>query len=192
MSWSKEKDDNALDKALNTYSKLIQERPVLTKAITSACISSLGNILSQLIVPSSQLGNKIAWRSVLSYASFGFFISGPVVHHWYRLLEHLGGSKKDSTVVIKKILADRLLFTPPFIFTFLYVISILEGHGHKGAMHRIKEVYWYILKTNWKAWTAIQFFIIKYIPMKYRVLVGNFAQLVMTIFISYKRRQMSS
>lgn len=37
----------------------------------SGCIASLGNFISQLIVPNPATGGKIAWRSVAAYATFG-------------------------------------------------------------------------------------------------------------------------
>ncbi|XP_046380539.1 peroxisomal membrane protein 2-like [Haliotis rufescens] len=191
MSLSKSKEDNPVEKALKAYLKLLQEKPILTKACTSAVVSSLGNIVSQLIVPNPQTKGRIAWRSTLAYATFGFCVSGPVFHYFYVNLEKFF-PKGSPNAALKKVLFDRLIFTPPFIFLFLYVVSVLEGQGHAASMHRIRETYWYILKMNWKVWTIIQFINIKYIPVKYRVLFGNAVSLIWSVFISYKRRSMVS
>lgn len=196
MSLSKEEDKrNRFEKLLSGYTKLLQEKPILTKSITSGSVSGLGNFLSQLIVPVEGKGGKIVWRSVFSYAAFGFFVSGPLIHHLYILIDKLIPRRKDSSLAIdgiKRVILDRFIFTPPFILLFLYVVTILEGHGHEAAITKIKETYWTILKLNWRIWTIFQFINVNYVPQKYRVLFGNGIALFWSIFIAIKRRQMMS
>ncbi|KAJ8312223.1 hypothetical protein KUTeg_009596 [Tegillarca granosa] len=67
---------------------------------------------------------------------------------------------------IKRVILDRFIFTPPFILLFLYVVTILEGHGHEAAITKIKETYWTILKLNWRIWTIFQFINVNYVPQK--------------------------
>ncbi|KAK3587641.1 hypothetical protein CHS0354_032848 [Potamilus streckersoni] len=129
MSLSKEDNENILDKLFQKYMKNLQERPVLTKACTSGAISFLSNIISQKIAPNPD--GKIAWRSVAAYTSFGFFITGPLFHNFYLLLDKLF-PRKDKMApmknqdIAKMIIFDRLVLAPPYLLVFLYAIAILE------------------------------------------------------------------
>ena len=195
MSLSKDKSsENPFEKAFKAYIGLLQTRPILTKSITSASVSSIGNIISQLIVPNPQNGRKIAWRSVAAYASFSFVVSGPLIHYFYIMLDKIVPKKKESATLdgIKRVLFDRFVFAPPFILFFLYTVTLLEGYGHQAAVVKIKETFWPILKMNWQIWTIFQFINVNYVPLKYRVLFGNVMALVWSVIVAVKRRQLSS
>lgn len=195
MSLSKDKEDkNPLEKALAAYIKALQTKPILTKAITSGCIASIGSLASQLIVPNPATGGKISWRSVAAYGAFGFVVSGPLIHQFYILLDKMMPPKKEKATAldgIKRVIVDRLVFAPPFLLLFLYVITILEGQGHQAAIARIKESFWPVLKLNIQVWTVFQYININYVPPKYRVLFGNVLALVWSVFVASKRRKMA-
>ncbi|KAL5015865.1 hypothetical protein ScPMuIL_005454 [Solemya velum] len=179
-----------VEKLLNRYIKLLVEKPVLTKGLTSCVVAGLGNFVSQLVSgnPNSKDG-RIVWRSVLAYSTFGLVFSGPLIHHFYRLMEKLmPSSRKSKTDPIKRIILDRLIFAPPFIVLFLYVIAILEGQGNAAAIQKIRDQYWSILLLNWKVWTPVQYLNVNYIPPKYRVLFGNLIAFVWTIIVARQRR----
>ncbi|KAH3891846.1 peroxisomal membrane protein 2-like [Dreissena polymorpha] len=192
MSLSKESRENFFERLLNNYQKWLKEKPLLTKACTSGSVSALGNVISQKVAP--QPGGKIVWRSVLSYAAFGFCLSAPIIHYFYIWLEKILPRKETTSQIenIKRLLIDRFIFTPPFILLFLYVVTILEGHGSAVAIKKIKEQFWTILKMNWKVWTLFTYINVNYIPQKYRVLFGNMVGLFWSVFVALKRRQMSA
>uniref|UniRef100_A0A2C9LRX2 Peroxisomal membrane protein 2 n=1 Tax=Biomphalaria glabrata TaxID=6526 RepID=A0A2C9LRX2_BIOGL len=184
-------NDNLLIRAFHQYLRLLHERPVVTKAATNAVVSGLGNIISQYLAPDPTAKGRINWKSVFAYISFGFFVNGPLIHHFYAFLEKLF-PKDTPNAKWKKVLFDRLIFAPPFLLIFLYYVSIVEGHGNKGAVKRIKDTYWMILKLNLSVWSIVQYINMNYIPLKFRTVFGNFCALIWMIFISIKRRQMSS
>ncbi|KAL4223126.1 Mpv17 / PMP22 [Mactra antiquata] len=191
MSHSKESRENIFETILNKYLKLLQEKPLITKSCTSATVSALGNFLSQKIAPPP--GGKVVWRSVASYAAFAFFISAPVIHHFYLFLEKIQPKKDKPSKIdnIKRLLIDRFLFTPPFIALFLYVVTILEGHGSAVAIEKIRSQFWMILKMNWKVWTLFTYINVNYIPVRYRVLFGNTVGLFWSIYVAIQRRKLA-
>ncbi|XP_052800121.1 peroxisomal membrane protein 2-like [Mya arenaria] len=191
MSLSKESRENFFENLLNKYLKSLKERPLITKCCTSATISALGNFISQKIAP--QKDGKVVWRSVAAYATMAFCVSAPIIHYFYIFLSKVAPPKDKPSQVdnIKRLLIDRLIFTPPFIVLFLYVVTILEGQGSAEAVKKIREQFWTILKMNWKVWTIFTYININYIPQRYRVLFGNTVGLFWTVFIAIKRKQMS-
>ncbi|XP_033748726.1 peroxisomal membrane protein 2-like [Pecten maximus] len=189
----KKREPNAAERMLTAYLNSLQTQPILTKACTSGTIAGLGNFLSQVIVPNQGNGGKIVWRSVFAYGTFGFCISGPLIHHFYQMLEKMMPKKKDAAMLdgIKRVVMDRLICAPPFLLLFLYIVPILEGSGHVAAVKKIKETFIPVLLMNWKVWTIFQFININYVPLKYRVLFGNAIALIWSIYLATKRRQMA-
>ncbi|BFZ05429.1 hypothetical protein BsWGS_08468 [Bradybaena similaris] len=193
MESSKEKKNRPnnygiLHRVVSEYARLLQDRPVITKAATNAVVSGFGNIISQVLAPDPATGGRINWRSVLAYSSFGFLINGPIVHHFYAFLER-AFPKSTPNATLKRVLVDRFAFAPPFLLLFLYYVSLFEGAGNKGAIMKIKSTYWLILKLNWSAWTFVQYININHVPLKYRTVFGNLCSLIWMVFISIKRRQ---
>ncbi|XP_002734981.1 peroxisomal membrane protein 2-like [Saccoglossus kowalevskii] len=190
-SSTRKADDPLIQKLITEYLRLLQSRPVLTKAVTSAIISALGDIIAQKIVssrgPSHLPYTGIHWRSVAAISTFGFVVSGPVIHHIYHLLDTLV-TKDTSYAGIKRVLIDRLIFAPPYLLLFFYVVSILEGKGHVASVKKIKETFLTALLMNWKIWTPLQYININYIPRQYRVLFGNAVALGWTIYLASKKR----
>lgn len=185
MSLSKPNHDSGVKALLRRYQRLLKERPVLTKACTSACTAALGNLLSQYIVPSGS--NRINWRSVLAFAMTGFLFVGPVMHHFYRFLEKAVPSNS-SRVTMKRLLIDRFLYTPLFLIIYLYCVSVFESRSFDLDHQKILGVYKIAVKMNWKALTIVQYINIKYVPQEYRVLVGNVISLAWNCFIAMKRK----
>ncbi|XP_005112377.1 peroxisomal membrane protein 2 [Aplysia californica] len=186
----RKKQDSALSRALAEYVRLLQDRPVITKAITNGVVSGFGNLLSQVLAPDVSTGGRMNWRSVFAYSSFGFLVNGPLIHHFYVYLEKIM-PKNRPNAGIKRVLFDRFIFAPPFLLLFLYYVSIVEGAGQEGAVKKIKEQYWMILKLNWTVWSVVQYININFVPLKFRTLFGNLCALVWMVFISVKRRQMA-
>ncbi|ESO97734.1 hypothetical protein LOTGIDRAFT_208879 [Lottia gigantea] len=187
MSFSKPENETCFEKLLREYNDLLQRKPVLTKAVSSSIISAVGNILSQLLAPHAGSGGKIVWRSTFAYSCFALMFNGPLLHFFHQYLDNVVPKKKDKTSAMKRVIFDRFIFAPPYLFIYLYVIALLEGHGTSGAKQRIKEVYWMLLQLNWKIWTFVQYFNLTYVPAKYRVLFGNLVSLIWTTYISTKR-----
>ncbi|KAH9503871.1 Peroxisomal membrane protein 2 [Bulinus truncatus] len=184
-------NDNLLIRAFHQYLRLLQERPVVTKAATNAVVSGFGNIISQYLAPDPTFKGRINWKSVFAYSSFGFFVNGPLIHHFYAFLDKLF-PKENPNSKWKRVLFDRLIFAPPFLLIFLYYVSIVEGHGNEGAAQRIRSTYWMILKLNITVWSIVQYINMNYVPLKFRTVFGNFCALIWMIFISIKRRQAAS
>lgn len=185
MSLSKSQDDNFFKAIVQKYLRLLHEKPLLTKACTSACTGALGNLMSQWLVPSAS--GKINWRSVLAFALTGFCFVGPVMHNFYRYLEKVV-PKNASRVFLKRLLIDRFLYTPFFLIVYLYSVALLEGLPGKIDHEKVLAVYRIAVVMNWKALTIIQFININYVPQQYRVLVGNFISLAWNCYIALKRK----
>ncbi|XP_064612381.1 peroxisomal membrane protein 2-like [Liolophura sinensis] len=179
---------NFLEKLIADYNRNLQKRPVLTKAVTSASIAALGDIISQALFPSPHTKHRFWWRSTFAYATFGFLFNGPLIHHFYIWLDKLVPAGKKPGTGIKRVLFDRLILAPPYLLLFFYVVAILEGLGSDVAIQKIRDTFWTALKMNWRIWTVFQYINVNYVPLQYRVLVTNMVSLIWTVYIAAKRR----
>ncbi|XP_052451539.1 peroxisomal membrane protein 2 isoform X1 [Carassius gibelio] len=125
------RDSSFLRRVLQQYLSLLKKYPVITKSVTSGFLSAVGNLLSQALEyrknsKENSPKKKISFLGPLHYAIFGLFITGPVSHYIYQLLEVL----LPTTVpycLIKRLLLERLIFAPAFLLLFYVVMNALEG-----------------------------------------------------------------
>ncbi|XP_016409390.1 peroxisomal membrane protein 2 [Sinocyclocheilus rhinocerous] len=116
-----------------------------------------------------------------------FFITGPVSHYIYQLLEVL----LPTTVpycLIKRLLLERLIFAPAFLLLFYVVMNALEGKTLADVQNKLKTSYWPAMKMNWKVWTPFQFININYVPVQFRVLFANLVALFWYAYLASVRK----
>lgn len=68
---------------------------------------------------------------IFYYICYRLFITGPVSHYFYQLMEFWIPTT-DALCIVKRLLLDRLIFAPGFLLLFYFVMNILEvGHPNK-------------------------------------------------------------
>ncbi|KAJ7386947.1 Mpv17 / PMP22 [Desmophyllum pertusum] len=153
----------------------------------SAVTAGLANIVSQKIVKRGK-SELVEYRSVIAFSTFGFCVSGPLIHYFYERLDKII-PRKAPYAKYKRLLVDRGLFSPLFLLVFFYTVAILEGKSHKEAVMKIRQMYWTALKMSWRVWIVFQYVNLNYVPIQYRVLCGNMMSFLWSIYLASKRAQ---
>ncbi|KAG7390063.1 E2-like conjugating enzyme atg10 [Phytophthora boehmeriae] len=122
-------------------------------------------------------------RQMLAFFAFGGAITGPVLHYWYGYLETQRVTKEKLTPN-KKLLLDRLVFTPPMVAFTIFSLGVLRGSSPKASRENLSRVYWGVLLMNWKVWTVTQWLSFHYVPPQLRVLWGNCVALWWNSYLS--------
>lgn len=65
-------------------------------------------------------------------------------------------SEEAGMAVIKRLLIERIIFTPLFQAFFLYMLARFEGKDHQTAMRQIQSLYWTVITTSWKYISIIE------------------------------------
>ncbi|XP_041079062.1 peroxisomal membrane protein 2-like [Polyodon spathula] len=175
---------------LQQYLLLLKKYPILTKSVTSGILSALGNLLSQGLQrrgKGSNLREGLEWGGPARFAVYGLCVTGPVSHYFYQYLELLVHSSA-SHCVLKRLLLDRLIFSPAFLLVFFLAMNFLEGKSWAAFQKRVKTEYWSALKMNWKVWTPFQFININYVPVQFRVLFANLVALFWYAYLASVRK----
>uniref|UniRef100_A0A671N5Y9 Peroxisomal membrane protein 2 n=1 Tax=Sinocyclocheilus anshuiensis TaxID=1608454 RepID=A0A671N5Y9_9TELE len=147
------RDPSFLTRVLQQYLSLLKKYPIITKSVTRSCgiLSAVGNLLSQALEyrknnKENSPKKKISVLGPVHFAIFGLFITGPVSHYIYQLLEVL----LPTTVpycLIKRLLLERLIFAPAFLLLFYVVMNALEGK----TLNQIKKknTGWIFIIIGW-------------------------------------------
>jgi protein Mpv17 len=169
-----------LSRVWNSYSRMLDERPVLVKSLTSLFGFMIGDLLAQSIV-----GNPYnVWRTV-RLVLFGVIMDGPVGHVWYTTLdEHVWANKpKSNRAVLTKMLLDQLVWAPFFSCVFFAFIGTLEGRPDK-ILSSIQRKLVPMLLTNYAVWPIAHIINFKYIPSSQRILYINCCQILWSAYMS--------
>ncbi|MBN3288247.1 PXMP2 protein, partial [Polyodon spathula] len=124
---------------------------------------------------------------ILTKSVTSLCVTGPVSHYFYQYLELLVHSSA-SHCVLKRLLLDRLIFSPAFLLVFFLAMNFLEGKSWAAFQKRVKTEYWSALKMNWKVWTPFQFININYVPVQFRVLFANLVALFWYAYLASVRK----
>ena len=92
-----------LGAAWASYLSSLQRNPLRTKALTSATISGLSDVIAQRLMRGST--SKGGWNAkrTLLLAIYGLIWNGPSAHYWQKFLEYVFKGKSDVFSVIKKV-----------------------------------------------------------------------------------------
>ncbi|XP_033474638.1 peroxisomal membrane protein 2 [Epinephelus lanceolatus] len=186
------RDASVQFRLLQQYLLLLKKYPILTKSVTSGILSALGNLLSQTLEARKKAKNGAAVSEIdttgaARYAIYGLFITGPVSHYFYQLME-VWIPTTDPLCIVKRLLLDRLFFAPGFLLLFYFVMNVLEAKGWRDFEMKMKQSYWTALKMNWKVWTPFQFININFVPVQFRVLFANMVALFWYAYLASVRK----
>lgn len=170
-----------------SYLQNLYIHPIKTKSLTSCVVGSAGSIASQLVS-----GEKLRLDPVLAFGLYGLIFGGTVPHYFYEFIERVFSQETSAFPLAKKLLFERLIFTPLMQAFSLYTLARFEGKNHKAALKQVNALYFTVLEANWKWLTLFQVINIAFIPPMLRVLFMNLVGFGWAMFIASKRRQQSS
>jgi peroxisomal membrane protein 2 len=184
------------------YKEQLQQRPLFTKALTSAVLSCLGELVGSYIKTrsnrtrrsssSSSLVTSLlstcgtSLRRLLVFFFYGFAISGPFFHYYYSNLEKFVKSLNLNQLLsfCISLTINQLVMTPAFLFVTLLTLQLTESIYLPQMLQKVKQQYFASLILNWKIWTIAQSINFSIIPLDYRVLFGNLVALWWNVILS--------
>lgn len=168
-----------------TYDRWLRERPLATKALTSAALFGLGDRIAQRL-ETSEASDDDEWAGLKRTGRmmvWGGLLFAPAGHAWYNVLEKaVRGSGRAA--VAKKIALDQLVFTPPVTLAFFSAMQCMEGRPAGEALRASAAKVPPTLAVNWTVWPLIHVGTFGFVPLPYRVLFINFANIGWSTFLS--------
>lgn len=166
---------------LSWYLALLENHPVLTKAVTSALLNLVGDLICQLLidkVPSLDL------KRMFLFTFLGLALVAPTLHFWYLYLSKLVTTPGASGAFLRLVI-DQFIFAPTFVGVFLSALLTLEGRPSQ-VMQKLQQDWFSSVLANWKLWIPFQFLNFLIVPQQFQVLAANFIALIWNVILSYK------
>ncbi|XP_021297484.1 LOW QUALITY PROTEIN: PXMP2/4 family protein 3 [Herrania umbratica] len=166
---------------LSWYLALLAKYPVFTKAVTSALLTFIGDLICQLAidhVPSLDV------KRTFLFTLLGLVLVGPTLHFWYLCLSNLVKLPGASGAFLR-LLLDQFLFSPIFIGVFLSTLVTLEGRPSQ-VVPKLQQEWFSAVLANWQLWIPFQFLNFRFVPQQFQVLAANFIALVWNVILSFK------
>ncbi|XP_042515071.1 protein sym-1 [Macadamia integrifolia] len=166
---------------LSWYLALLGKYPVMTKAVTSALLTFVGDLICQLWI--DQVSTLDLKRTFL-FTLLGFVLVGPTLHFWYLYLSKLVTIPGASGALLR-LLLDQFLFSPIFIGVFLSVLVTLEGRPSE-VVPKLQQEWFSAVLANWQLWIPFQFLNFRFVPQQFQVLAANVVALAWNVILSFK------
>ncbi|CAL5356757.1 unnamed protein product [Camellia sinensis] len=166
---------------LSWYLTLLEKHPVLTKAVTSAFLTFIGDLICQVMI--DQVPSLDLKRTFL-FTLLGLVLVGPTLHFWYLSLSKLVTLPGASGAFLR-LLLDQFLFSPLFIGLFLSTLVTLEGRPSQ-VVPKLQQEWFSAVLANWQLWIPFQFLNFRFVPQQFQVLAANVIALVWNVILSYK------
>ncbi|KAI5560150.1 hypothetical protein POPTR_016G029700v4 [Populus trichocarpa] len=166
---------------LSWYLNLLANYPVLTKAVTSAILTLMGDLICQLVI--DQVPSLDLKRTFL-FTLLGLVLVGPTLHIWYLYLSKMVTVPGASGAFLR-LLADQFVFSPIFIGVFLSTLVTLEGRPSQ-VIPKLQQEWFSAVLANWQLWIPFQFLNFRFVPQQFQVLAANVIALVWNVILSFK------
>ncbi|KAF7803965.1 protein sym-1 [Senna tora] len=166
---------------LSWYLALLGKYPISVKALTSAVLTLIGDLICQLVI--DQVPSLDIKRTFL-FTLLGFVLVGPTLHLWYLYLSRLVTLPGASGAFLR-LLLDQFLFAPAFIGVFLSTLVTLEGRPSQ-VVPKLQQEWFSAVLANWQLWIPFQFLNFRFVPQQFQVLAANVVSLVWNVILSYK------
>lgn len=163
------------------YSWQLRENPLLTKSLTSGLTTGLGSIIGQVLS-----GAKISLRRAFAFAVFGLGVTGPVIHTWTSWLAQQNWARRNNLL---RTAVDRLVFHPPFQYSFFVLVGILMGKDPLDKVLRdTNGIIFGVIKKALLFWPPAMYLIFKHSPHQYHALFSNLTALVWSSYLGLASR----
>ncbi|CAH0483082.1 unnamed protein product [Peronospora belbahrii] len=172
------------------YDRWLQDSPLLTKGITSAILFGLGDRLAQRVETAetlhgdeSDVEDRYGLERTARMMVWGGLVFGPLGHVWYNFLEKtIQGNS--TAAIIKKIAADQLVLAPPLALAFFTYAGSAEGKPLRDTVQSAVTKFRPTLAVNWAVWPLVHVGTFGFVPLQYRVLYINLANVGWSAFLS--------
>ncbi|XP_020700468.2 protein sym-1 [Dendrobium catenatum] len=166
---------------LSWYLTALDKHPVVTKALTSAFLTLIGDLSCQILIDNAP---KLDGRRTFVFTFLGLVMVGPTLHFWYLSLSKLISLPGASGASLR-LLLDQFFFSPIFIGAFLCALVTLEGRPSQ-VVPKLQQEWFSSVLANWQLWIPFQFLNFRFVPQKFQVLAANLVALVWNVILSFK------
>lgn len=135
------------------YNEALDSDPILTKALTSATVYTIGDIIAQRSEGASKLDNMRIMRSLLA----GFIGHGPLSHYWYEICEDVFiflDWNEEWWVALPKVILDQISWAPFWNNVYIILLGVMRCQHWKTIWSDIRRTTIPLIVSGLKLWPA--------------------------------------
>lgn len=190
---------NTFESASNAYAYALTNYQIETQSVSTGILSGVGDTLAQLTEKNRDTNGsdeeKKSLRDIKLQRTLGFMVkglgAGIIWHFWYSFADSVTSLYLDpdqDMYVLQRTVTSILLeqfIACPIVYALwdIPVPALLNGTGLLSLPDRVREKLGGLLITNAKVWTFGNM-ILYNIPIEWRVLAMNFADLGWCVILS--------
>ena len=164
----------------NSYSSVLSTHPIQTKAVTSATVYTIGDLIAQRTEGSSisEIDLLRTLRSLLA----GLIGHGPLSHIWYNVSDNLFTNVLHLPTNIwgtgVKIVIDQTTWGPIWNNTYILLLGIMKFQKPKDIGAEMKRTTIPLLKSGLKLWPLAHCVTYGLIPKENRLLWVDLVEII--------------
>jgi len=163
----------------NGYSAVLEDAPVSTKAITSATVYAIGDIVSQR-TEGKEMGELDRLRIVRSLLA-GLIGHGPLSHIWYDVSENLFDQVLHWTEwwsFLPKVALDQLTWGPFWNNCYILLLGIMKFDSLEKIWSEMKSTTVPLILSGLKLWVPVHCITYGLIPVENRLLWVDLMEII--------------
>ena len=199
------------------YTKMLKEKPLITKSLSSFLALGSGDLLCQFLeinyfrklkevknrTPTNsefeseifeenvKLTQEYNYKRTLKQATFGFFIS-PYLHLNYNIIIPYLFPGSGLKNLVKSVIYNQSVHSMFCTLVFFTYIDVLNGVEFKKGMSNAIYKLPFTVIANLKIWVPAQMINLSIMPLEYRVLFTNLISILWSCYLSYSQNVMAN
>ncbi|KAF8071079.1 hypothetical protein HT031_001161 [Scenedesmus sp. PABB004] len=172
--------------AWSGYKQQLAKRPLRTKALTSACVASLSDVIAQRL-----LGGPYNPRRTLKMAVWGLLIGAPSAHYWHAALARATARWPEGSTwsALRRVALDQLTFGPAYNLAFMaYTAMVVNGMAPGAFARKAAAEFPALQAAGWRVWPAVMLVNYRCVPLQLRVLFANVVALFWGVYVIQRSR----
>ncbi len=190
-----------LNDTSNWYLMVLEERPVLTKALTTGIIQFFGDYAAQRYEQQQEIEitkthDKKGYdlRRGLSLFADGLLLSGPLLHYCFEWMEEIWPTGVDSGMAIVSMATLCHVFVNDYVIDSIYIglsfvfTGIVEGYSLRQVVDILRKDYVATVRASWitsLGLIPVEILCFGYLSLSFRVLAMNFVDLLWGAIVSF-------
>lgn len=154
-----------------SYTNILNTAPLQTKALTSATVYTIGDILAQR-QEGSEIGKLDRWRIGRSLAA-GLIGHGPMSHVWYHVSEDFFDNVLQLHAwwdFIPKVVVDQAIFGPIWNNSYILLLGLMKFQKPSQILEDMKRTTVPLIVSGLKLWPFVHCITYGLIPVENRLL----------------------
>lgn len=163
-----------------SYNNILSMAPIETKAVTSATVYTIGDIISQQTSEDKSIGELDRGR-ILRSALAGLIGHGPMSHVWYRVSEDFFDNVLHLHAwwdFLPKIVVDQFVFGPIWVNAYILLLGVMQLQGPGQIFADMKRSTIPLVISGLKLWPFVHIITYGLIPVENRLLWVDLVEIV--------------